>query len=103
MKYYCPKCKKVYFEHELIVLNLLPICECGRDLLQGEPVKIQMGLFQEGRLIEPILNAIDINPANVVVMNAMAGLLDRQYQEIKERDGVDDKSYIAFDYTNKLA
>lgn len=61
-------------------------------------MKIQMGLFKSGKLIDPIMNAIDVNNATVVTMNAMAGLLDRQYQEIKERDGVSDDTYIAFDY-----
>jgi len=32
MKYYCPVCRKTYTEEELG--DLLPICECGDDLLE---------------------------------------------------------------------
>jgi hypothetical protein len=60
--------------------------------------KIQMGLYNKGSLVFPILNEIDANPATIATMNAMAGLLDRQLQESKERDGLNDETYIAFDY-----
>ena len=60
--------------------------------------KIQMGIFQDGKLISTVLNAVDANNATLATMNAMAGILDQQYQETKKRDGVTDSSYIAFDY-----
>jgi hypothetical protein len=60
--------------------------------------KIQMGIFQDGKLVSTVLNAVDANNATIATMNVMAGILDKQYQDIKQRDGVIDSSYIAFDY-----
>lgn len=60
--------------------------------------KIQIGIFQDGKLISTVLNAVDANNATLATMNAMTGILDKQYQDIKQRDDVADSSYIAFDY-----
>jgi hypothetical protein len=60
--------------------------------------RLQMGLFVDGKMIMHIGASQENSQPMMLFMDSLAGHMDDVYQKIKVRDGVDDNSYIAFDF-----
>jgi hypothetical protein len=59
---------------------------------------IQAGLYVNGSMVEAMGSKIRATRLNVLIMNAVMGLMDAEYQKQKERFKIADNSYMAFDY-----
>jgi len=60
--------------------------------------KLYIGLFENQICLQWIGNSIPVSNRNVILANVMARKMDEIYQEIKIRNRINDKTYIAFEY-----
>jgi hypothetical protein len=59
---------------------------------------VELGLFMDGKMILGIGKSQEAMPFMMRFMDGLAARLDDEYQKMKNRDGIFDASYIAFDY-----